>query len=256
MRRKKNTTMENNRKICNLDAGMEIWSLEVSGIKEQDINAQVMDGRRMKILTSNIKTRGALESLPYVHKKGETFSVISGHHRLRAANEAGLKTIFCLVDTNEMTKSQITSKQIAHNELVGTADSEIIGQLVKQMNDVDDIIASGLPEKYLNGISVPTPTIMLPQLVFDWRIVQLAFLPEQMRNFETLVKTIDNKTQMVGVANSDQYKRFSDAMMKLGKTKNIKSVAATIEFLTELALKEIEKWQESQNTEKNTTCRG
>ena len=77
-----------------------------------------------------------------------------------------------------------------------------------------------------------------------------------MRNFETLVKTIDNKTQMVGVANSDQYKRFSDAMMKLGKTKNIKSVAATIEFLTELALKEIEKWQESQNTEKNTTCRG
>lgn len=248
--------MESNRKICDLDAGMEIWSLVVSGIKEQDINAQVMDDRRMKILTSNIKTRGALESLPYVHKRGEIFSVISGHHRLRAANAAGLKTIFCLVDTNEMTKSQITSKQIAHNELVGTADSEILGQLVKQMKEVDDIIASGLPEKFLDGIKAPNPTIALPQLAFDWRTVQIAFLPEQMRDFETLVKTIDSKTQMVGLAKSEQYKRFSDAMLKFGKTKNIKSVAATIEFLTELALKEIEKWQEGQNTEKSTTCRG
>ena len=224
--------MENNRKICDLDTGMEIWSLVVSGIKEQDINAQVMDDRRMKILTSNIKTRGTLESLPYVHKKGDTFSVISGHHRIRAANAAGLKTIFCLVDTN------------------------ILGQLVKQMNEVDDIIASGLPEKFLDGIKAPNPTIALPQLAFDWRTVQIAFLPEQMRDFETLVKTIDSKTQMVGIAKSEQYKRFSDAMLKFGKTKNIKSVAATIEFLTELALKEIEKWQEGQNTEKSTTCRG
>lgn len=232
--------------------GLEIWSLVVSNIKEQDINAQIMDDRRMKILTSNIKTRGTLESLPYVHKKGNTFSVISGHHRVRAANAAGLKTIFCLVDTNDLTKSQITSKQIAHNELVGTSDSEILGQLVKQMREVDDIIASGLPEKFLNGITVPSPTISLPQLAFDWRTVQLVFLPEQMNDFDTLIKTIDSKTEMVGVANAEQYKKFSSAMAKFGKTKNIKSVAATIQFLTELALKEIEKWQESQNTTQNT----
>lgn len=248
--------MESNKKICELGNGLEIWSLVVSNIKEQDINAQVMDDRRMKILTSNIKTRGALESLPYVHKQGEVFSIISGHHRVRAANAAGLKTIFCLVDTTEMTKSQITSKQIAHNELVGTADSEILGQLVKQMKQVDDILASGLPEKFLNSINVPSPTISLPQLSFDWRTVQIAFLPEQMKDFETLVKTIDSKTEMVGLANADQYKDFSSAMMKFGKTKNIKSVAATIQYLTELALKEVAKWQESQNTEKNTTCRG
>lgn len=248
--------MESNYKVCDLKQGLEIWSLLTSNIKEQDINAQVMDDRKMKILTSNIKMRGALESLPYVHKKGNVFSVISGHHRLRAANAAGLKSIFCLVDTNELTKSQITSKQIAHNELVGKADSEILGQLVRQMNEVDDIIASGLPEEYMNSIKAENTTISLPQLVFDWRTVQLVFLPEQMDEFETLVKAIDSKSEMIGVSNTKQFKEFSLAMAKFGKTKNIKSITATIQFLTEIALKEIAKWQESQNTTQTTTLPG
>ena len=245
--------MEKNTKIADLGNGLEIWSLVIATIKEQDINAQVMDERRMKILTSNIKARGALESLPYIHKQGDTFTIISGHHRVRAANAAGLKTIYALVDTNEMSQSQITSKQIAHNELVGTADSEILAELVKQMNAVDDLIASGLPEKYLQSITAPSPTIDLPQLEFDWRSVQLVFLPAQMKNFDTLVKAIETKTELVGVARADQYEEFSRAMVKFGKTKNIKSIATTIQFLTELALQEVEKWQASQDTTQSTT---
>lgn len=248
--------MEKNSKIAELDCRLEIWSLVISNLKEQDINAQVMDDRRMKILTSNIKNRGTLESLPYVHKVGETFSIISGHHRVRAANAAGLKTIYCLVDTNALTKSQIVSKQIAHNELVGTADSEILGELVKQMQEVDDIIASGLPEQFLNSIAKESPVMDLPQLDFDWRTLQLAFLPKQLNDFQTLVKAIDGKAEFVGVASVEQFDEFSKAMVQFGKTKNIKSIGATIQFLTEVALKEVEKWQESQNTTLNTTSLG
>lgn len=248
--------MESNKKICYLGQGLEIWSIVISNLKEQDINAQVMEERAMKILTSNIKERGALESLPYVHKTGDTFTIISGHHRVRAANAAGLKTVYCLVDTLEMSESKVTSKAIAHNTLVGTQDSEILAQLVKKIKEADALIASGLPEKYLHSIVAPSPTIALPQLAFDWRTVQIVFLPEQMKDFDTLIKVIDSKTEMVGLANASQYKDFSSAMMKFGKTRNIKSVAATIQFLTELALKEIDKWQESQNTKKNTTSLG
>lgn len=248
--------MESNEKIAELSNGLEVWKLVVSNIKEQDINAQVMEDRKMKILTSNIKNRGALESLPYVIKQGDTFSVISGHHRVRAANNAGLKQIYCLVDTNELTKSQIISKQIAHNELVGSADSEILGDLVKQMQDVDDLIASGLPEKYLNSIQGEALTIDLPQLEFDWRTINLVFLPKQQSDLETLVKLIDNKAAMVGVANVEQYDKFVKVMNQFGKTQNIKSLATTISFLVDLGLKEIEKWQENQNTTENTTSAG
>ena len=248
--------MEKNIKIAELDGGLEIWKLVISNLKEQDINAQVMDDRRMKILTANIKNRGALESLPYVLKQGDTFTIISGHHRVRAANAAGLKYIYALVETTELTKSQVVSKQIAHNELVGTADSEILGQLVKQMKEIDDIIASGLPEKYLNSIEAASPVMDLPQLDFDWRTIQLTFLPEQLKDFQTLVKAIDSKAEMGGVAPLALFDDFSKAMVQFGKTKNIKSIGATIQFLTELALKEVEEWQDRQSTTQSTTTRG
>ena len=248
--------MEKNIKIAELDGGLEIWKLVISNLKEQDINAQVMDDRRMKILTSNIKNRGALESLPYILKQGDTFSIISGHHRVRAANAAGMKTLYGLVETNTLTKSQVVSKQIAHNELVGTADSEILGQLVKQMNEIDDIIASGLPEKYLNSIEAASPVMDLPQLNFDWRTLQLAFLPEQLNDFQTLVKAIDSKAEFVGVAPLSLFDDFSKAMVQFGKTRNIKSIGATIQFLTEIALKEVKEWQDRQSTTQDTTTRG
>ena len=248
--------MDGNKKIADLGNNMEIWQLEIAKLKEQDINAQVMDDRRMKIITSNIKERGALESMPYVHKLGNKFYIISGHHRTRAANAAGLKTVYCLVDTLEMSESKVVSKQIAHNELVGTADSEILGQLVKKMKEVDDMIASGLPEKYLNSIDVAGPVMDLPQLDFDWRTIQIAFLPEQLNDFKTLVKAIDSKAELVGVAPLALFDDFSKAMVQFGKTKNIKSIGATIQFLTDIALKEVEKWQDQQSTTQSTTSHG
>lgn len=248
--------MERNERVAELDCGLEVWKLVISTLKEQDINAQVMDDRKMKILTSNIKNRGTLESLPYIHKKGDTFSIVSGHHRVRAANAAGLKTIYGLVDTIDLTESQIVSKQISHNELVGQADSEILGELVKKMKEVDDIIASGLPEKFLNQIAQQSPVMDLPQLDFEWRTLQLVFLPEQLKDFQTLVKMIDSKAEFVGVANVKQFDDFSKAMVQFGKTQNIKSIGATIQYLTEIALKEVEKWQDQQNSTPSTTSLG
>lgn len=248
--------MERNERVAELDCGLEVWKLVISTLKEQDINAQVMDDRKMKILTSNIKNRGALESLPYIHKKGDTFSIVSGHHRVRAANAAGLKTIYGLVDTIDLTESQIVSKQISHNELVGQADSEILGELVKKMKEVDDIIASGLPEKFLNQIAQQSPVMDLPQLDFDWRTLQLVFLPEQLKEFQSLVKMVDSKAEFVGVANVSQFDEFSKAMVQFGKTRNIKSIGATIQLLTEIALREVEKWQDQQNSTQSTTSLG
>lgn len=229
-----------NEKVAVLDGGLEVWKLDIAALKEQDVNAQVMDKRRMRILTSNIKNRGALESLPYVYKKGDGFEIVSGHHRVRAANAAGMEQVYALVETNELTKSQIVSKQIAHNELVGEADQEILGQLVRQMRDADDMIASGLPEEYLNGIAGESVVMDIPHLDFDWRTVQLVFLPKQMHEFDTLCKSVDSKTEFVGVADREQFEEFSAAMVKFGRTRNVHSIGAVVALLTEIALREVQ----------------
>ena len=233
-----------NRRVATLSNGIEVWELNITTIKEQDINAQVMDDRKMKILTSNIKERGALESLPYIYKDGDTFRIISGHHRVRAANDAGMKSIYALVETNTLTKSQITSKQIAHNELVGEADKEILSQLIKQMNDVDDMIASGLPDELLNTVLAENQTINIPQLTFDWRIVNLTFLPNQLQNFDTLARMVDNKAEEVGLVDRQLYDGFCNALSKLGKVKKVTSMSTVVALLTDIALREVEKCQQ------------
>lgn len=235
-----------NERVAVLSNGLEVWNLNVTTIKEQDINAQVMDDRRMKILTSNIKERGALESLPYIYKDGDTFRIISGHHRVRAANDAGLKSIYALVETNNLTQSQITSKQIAHNELVGEADREILAQLIKQMNTVDDLIASGLPDEMLNSVLAENQTINIPQLTFDWRIINLTFLPGQVQSFDTLVKMIDSKAEEVGIVDRQLYDGFCAALSKYGKMKKVTSMSTVVAMLTDLALKEVEKCQQDE----------
>ena len=233
-----------NTRVATLSNGLEVWNLNITTIKEQDINAQVMDDRKMKILTSNIKERGALESLPYIYKDGDTFRIISGHHRVRAANDAGMKSIYALVETNTLTQSQITSKQIAHNELVGEADKEILTQLIKQMNDVDDMIASGLPDEMLNAVIAENQTINIPQLTFDWRIINLTFLPNQVQNFDTLVKMIDSKAEEVGLVDRGLYDAFCAALSKFGKMKKVTSMSTVVAMLTDIAMKEVEKCQQ------------
>ncbi len=124
------------------------------------------------------------------------------------------------------------------------------------MQEVDDIIASGLPEKFLNQIAQQSPVMDLPQLDFDWRTLQLVFLPEQLKEFQSLVKMVDSKAEFVGVANVSQFDEFSKAMVQFGKTRNIKSIGATIQLLTEIALKEVEQWQDQQSSMSSTTSHG
>lgn len=112
------------------------------------------------------------------------------------------------------------------------------------MKEVDDIIASGLPEELLNSIKAESKVIDIPQLSFDWRIVNFTFLPKQLRNLETLAKAIDSKTELIGVASVDQYEEFCNALSKYGRTKNVTSIGTVVSLLTEIALREIEACKE------------
>src|SRR5215472_11348643 len=101
-----------------MQIGDDLWIewADLAELKEQDVNAQQMQPRQMDRLTENIRIRGQIESLPYCH------------HPARAARTAGLKRIPIIVDKQSMSKSRITAKQIAHNELHGEPDKDILAQ--------------------------------------------------------------------------------------------------------------------------------
>ena len=75
------------------DMGTELYiaKVQLADLKEQDINARIMKNEMQDQLTANIKNRGQLESLPLIALMGEKLEIISGHHRVKSAREAGLK---------------------------------------------------------------------------------------------------------------------------------------------------------------------
>lgn len=223
--------------------GISVVVVQASHLREQDINAQQMDPTTFARLVENIRQRGALESLPYCHQpNGEgPISIISGHHRAKAARAAGLTEFPVLLDVSEMPRSLIRAKQIAHNQLSGTPDEEILRRMIEEIESTEDLLMTGLDVDLLPALEGASPTLNLPHLEFDWREVSLMFLPEQLDRLAELVGRLGSNPAMVGVAAREQFAPFSQAVVDYSKQVNVKNLAMAIDMLTTIALEQLEK---------------
>lgn len=227
-----------------LKIGDDLWIVfvEIATVREQDVNAQQMQPRHFDRLTENIQQRGQVESLPYCHQpNGEgVISVISGHHRLRAARAAGMSHIPVILDTREMSRSEVVAKQIAHNELSGSPDEQVLRQMLAMIDNVDDMLMTGLDESFLPTVEPDDTNLLIPHADFDWRLVTLLFLPDQLEDFKEALAGIDRKAEVIGVAAREQFDAFAKVCLDYGRQHEIKSVATVITHLTDLAKAEID----------------
>lgn len=200
-----------------------------------------MDPTKFERLVENIRQRGAVESIPYAHQPGGVgpITIISGHHRAKAARAAGLKTIPVLIDTHMMPRSLVAAKQIAHNELHGTPEAAILAQLVQRIDSPDDYLLSGLTDiAPMPDSDLPTTTLGIPKAEFDYKTVTIMFLPEQVESFEQFLKQFPSTPDTVGAAQLHQFRDFSDAVLRFMRVKNVKNMAAAIDTLTLIAMQQ------------------
>ena len=213
--------------------------LPINTLREQEINAQVMQPSQLKRLTQNIKRRGTLESLPFCHRRDDgTVEIISGHHRVRAARAAGLENIPVLVDSGKLTRSEITAKQIAHNQLSGDHDEHLLRLLVQQLDDPDDMLETGLSSEWLQSVLEAPAGMDLPSINLDWRLLSLAFLPKQLSDITDMLALIERETP-IAVAPVEAYDEFCQVVREYGRVNSISSIPSTIAFLIETAKNEI-----------------
>lgn len=222
---------------------LHIKWVEIAALREQDINAQVMQPGHFERLAGNIRKRGQLESLPYAHQPGGDgpVSVISGHHRARAARAAGLTHIPVIVDTRDMRRSEIVAKQIAHNELHGDPDKDVLAQLIAMIDNVDDLIATGLDESQLPTVDPDDTKLAIPHGEFEYRTASLMFLPHQMEDFKAAVAAIDSGTDLVGVAPVELFEPFAEAVYAFSRCKDVRNFTTMIVLLTDIARREVEQ---------------
>lgn len=219
-----------------------IARVKITALREQDINAQVMQPREFERLVENIRERGALESLPYcTSQDGGPIEIVSGHHRVRASRDAGHTEIWVILDLAPMTRSQIRAKQIAHNALVGTSDESILRRMIEDVKSVDDLLATGLPDDFLPlPSSMPNPIMSTPQASFDWHVVSITFLPHQMDTFRDLITQLDGHKELVGVAPVECFDSFASHLAQFARFREIRSVGTTIAVLSRIAADQVE----------------
>lgn len=94
-----------------------------------------MSKEKMESLTRIISKNKRLESLLYCYLEDNKIKLISGHHRLKAAKEAGLKHLYIMLEVNKIDKEDVRYKQLYHNSLQGVDDLQVINEMIKDIED-------------------------------------------------------------------------------------------------------------------------
>ena len=203
-----------------------------------EVNARYFLPETFNQLVNNVKRTGNLESTPLVYvdpklPKGK-YRIVSGHHRIESAKEAGLSLIMVMIMDPE-SEDEIKSTQLAHNSLVGTDDEQILAELFESIQDVSLRIASGLNDK-INKINYSTINFR----VGTFKEFSVVFLPEDVGIYDEAMEKIAedmlSKSQAeIRLASMEYYDRFTKAIMKVKKVENIKSNGVALMRMIELA---------------------
>lgn len=221
-------------KIYDMGTGLIIAKVPLDKVREQDINARIMKKEMQDQLTANIKNRGQLESLPLLAEKDGVLEIISGHHRIKSARAAELKEIVAIIDVSGLSRSKIAAKQLAHNAISGFDDQDVLKEICKMLDDVDDMLESFIGKDILEEPLEQYDKLLSPAVQFDFKNITFSFLPHQVRDMDALVKNLESSApEIIGVASYEQCKHFIEALARYQKFSDIRNVGAAIHSMIE-----------------------
>ena len=221
-------------KIYDIGTGLIIAKVPLDKVREQDINARIMKKEMQDQLTANIKNRGQLESLPLLVEKDGVLEIISGHHRIKSARAAELKEIVAIIDVSGLSRSKIAAKQLAHNAISGFDDQDVLKEICKMLDDVDDMLESFIGKDILEEPLEQYDKLLSPAVQFDFKNITFSFLPHQVRDMDALVKNLESSApEIIGVAPYEQCKHFIEALARYQKFSDIRNVGAAIHSMIE-----------------------
>lgn len=187
-------------------------------------------------LTANIKKRGQLESLPLFVLVDGKLEIISGHHRVKSARAAEMKEIIAIVDVSGLSRSKIAAKQLAHNAISGFDDDSTLREIVKMIDDVDDMIESFVGKDIMEEPLEQYEKMFSPSVQFDFKNVTFTFLPHQLKDMDVLINELETKApEIIGVAPYEQCKAFVETLSKYQKFTDIRNIGAAIHAMIENA---------------------
>ncbi|MCE5327878.1 MAG: ParB/RepB/Spo0J family partition protein [Planctomycetaceae bacterium] len=219
-------------------SSVRVAMVPISACDLLEKNARFMRVEQHKRLVENIKRDGCLTSVPFAIRRGDRYAILSGNHRVKAAQEAGLAEIIVLYTDRKLTRAQQVAIQLSHNAIAGQDDLAILRELYDEINDVALKEYSGLDDVTLGQLNPPSLD-PLSEKGLECRIVSIAFLPEEVERAEKLfAKVLEQATGDVTWINRyAEYDRMLDALTTAKAQAGVKNTATAFGLLLSLAEK-------------------
>jgi len=237
--------------ILDLGNNIKLAKAQIDELIEQDVNARSMSSEMFQQLTKNIENRGTLEALPFCAKTERGIEIVSGHHRVRAARSANITEVYILLDDSGLSRDEIIAKQLAHNSINGIDDRQLVAELFKKIQDVDARIEAYIDPK---DLEINLEPINIPELDvgIDFKAVTFAFLPNQVEQFNDVMKAIDPQTGILGVSELKHWDKFKEALNQIREIEDIRAIGMAISRMSEITLDYLKK-QNPDNMIKDAT---
>jgi hypothetical protein len=229
---KEKLTEEELRKI--LKENTRIGSLTYEDVVYLEKNANIMDDATMNLLIDNIKRDGRLTQLPFVHRlPSGKYEIISGNHRVEAAEKAGLKEFDAIICEVTLPNDEKLRLQISHNSIRGRQSGLVLLDLSKDIKDSEAFRLAGVDlEMQKLGVE-KFEHISIDASAMEFRVLNLFFTKYELEYLDKTLALIDtqvssNDSYILEVKN---YNAFVEAITSAKRDCNIKSNAVVLNLI-------------------------
>lgn len=137
--------------------------------------------------------------------------------------------VFVILDVSGLRRSQVASKQIAHNAINGFDDQSTLREIAKMIDDVDDMLESYIGKEIIGEPMAELEKLIAPKVEFAWKNVTFTFLPHQLKDLDKLLNVLSSlKPDFLGVADIDQHEEFIETVTKYQQFANVKNTGAAV----------------------------
>jgi hypothetical protein len=232
------------------DSKLRFAWVKFAELREQDVNANVMPTGMFNALVGNLRKNKAIEGVPLcaVREGSTAMEIVSGHHRVRAAMQAGIDEglVLCYYG---ITTSELIAKQLSHNSIQGNSDPEIVKRLYESIESLPEKMESFIDPSLWESLPEPTHFEQVDVDLFaDAKTVTIMFLPVQAADFQKAADLLNKDDDIVYLAHRQQFDAFRDAVHEVRKELEIYAYPTAIAQMAALALERLEQIKEARQT--------
>lgn len=208
-----------------------------------DKNAHYMSKRVYDQLVANVRKDGNLSSLPFCWQREDgQLVVLSGNHRVMAAQDAGIPLVLVLYTDARLTTAQQRAIQLSHNALVGQDNPTTLRELWQEIADLEMKVYSGLDDKLLETMgAVQVARINEAPLRFEE--LTILFLTPEVERIKDMLARLGAATKPRLAARCEDFDRFFEMLLQFKEAAGIVNTGTAVLAMMDI----VEAWIAEHN---------